>query len=326
MKEKLGKTKQKIIDVLYDKCLSPFDLQHHLGISASTVHDHLRFLFREGFIEKVGVAPHVCYTVKKKTAVDIVNEYFVFQDSLGKLHYGMDGFHLWSENSLKKMTFEEKVALYNERISTAEANKKGFFFDMTDKLQKVKSVGEGVYLSEMACLALRTVQDFGRTRMGVYMDVVKSAGTPKILDAVLDFSVPLIIAYAKECQVNAVGFIPPTRRRPKQIMTLLEKQFHKGSFRAAVIDIEKIRGDIPREQKTIRELRDRIHNANHTFRVSPYSHVHNYKRILLVDDFIGSGTTLNQVAKLLKDRGFTGEVFGLGIVGEERGYSVEKVS
>ena len=58
--------------------------------------------------------------------------------------------------------------------------------------------------------------------------------------------------------------------------------------------------------------------------LSPYAHPHNYKKILLVDDLVGSGSTLNQVAKLLKERGFKGQVFGLGVVGDELGYTVEK--
>ncbi len=329
--KKIGSTKQKMLDLLRDQCLSPLDLQQALGISASVVHGHLRFLLREGFVEKVGSAPRVCYIVRKESAADAVNEHFVFQDSLGKLHHGMDGFRLWSQQGLKKMSFEEKIALYADRISVMQSNRKGFFFDLTGKLQKVKDVGEDVYLKELASLSLRTLQDFGRTKMGVYMDVVKGIGTSTaavmdIMDMILDFSVPLIIAYAKKHQVNAVGFISPTRKRQNQIMTFLEKRFRKGPLRVAAVDIKKIRGPIFREQKTIRDLRDRIHNANRTFQISPYSHVHNYKRILLVDDFVGSGTTLNQVAKMLRQSGFAGEVFGLGVVGEERGYSIEKVS
>ena len=324
--KKLGDTKQKIIDLLRDQYLSPRNVQHEIGISASVVHDHLRDLVERGLVEKFGTAPHVSYTARKKTAVDVVNEQFVFQDSLGVLHTGIHGLRLWSDRGLKKLSFEEKIDLYANRVSIMESNNRDGVFDMTEKLQNIVAIGEDAYLREMVCLSLRSVQDFGRTKMGVYMDIVKSVGNTKIMDAVLDFSVPLIIAYAKRQQVNAVGFIPPTRSRPKQIMTLLEKRFRKGPLRVATVDIKKIRRDIPREQKTIRDLKDRIYNASHTFHISNYSHVHNYKKILLVDDFIGSGTTLNQVAKMLRKRGFVGEVFGLGVVGEERGYSVEKVS
>ena len=322
----LRPTKQKILDLLREQHLSPFDLQQLLDISASVVHTHLKSLLEMGLIEKFGSAPRVSYGACKKDAADYVNEHFLFQDALGNLRAGMEGFRLWSAQGLKKLSFEEKVALYADRVLTAESHKQDGVFNLIGKLQKVVDVGEKMHLKEMACLSLRTLRDFGRTKMGIYVDIVKSAGSKKIVDIVLDFSVPLIVSYAKKHRINAVGFIPPTRRRSQQIMTALEDRFRKGPFRTAAIEIKKIRGDIPREQKTIRDLRDRIYNSDHTFFLSPYAHLHNYKRILLVDDVIGSGATLNQVAKLLKKRGFAGEVFGLAVVGEEKGYSVEKVS
>lgn len=324
--KKLGQTRQRIVELLRNQRLSPSDIQQKIGISAPVVYAHLRFLVERGFIKKFGSAPRVLYTVREKTSIDVVDEHFVFQDSLGGLHFGMNGFHLWSDRGLKKLSFEEKVDRYAERISAMESNNHDGFFDMIKKLQNIVALGEDIYLKEMVCLSLRSVQDFGRTKMGVYMDVVKSVANMKFMDVVLDFATPLIIAYAKKKQVNAIGFIPPTRKRSKQIMTLLEKRIRKSPLRVAVIDIKKIRADTPREQKTIRDLQGRIYNADHTFLISQYSHVHNYKKILLVDDFIGSGTTLNQVAKMLRQRGFAGETFGLGVVGEERGYSVEKVS
>ena len=48
--------------------------------------------------------------------------------------------------------------------------------------------------------------------------------------------------------------------------------------------------------------------------------------LIVIMDMICLGSTLNQVAKLLKERGFKGQVFGLGVVGDELGYTVEKSS
>ena len=325
--KKLDSTKQKILDALRERQFTPADLRRTFGLSGSVIHAHLRGLLEVGLIEKFGSAPRVFYKIRERPAVDVVEESFVFQDPLGNLHGGMDGFRLWSQQGLKKLSFEEKISLYAERVAAMESNKQGGVFDLTGKLQKIVAVGGDIHLQEMAALSLRTVRDFSRTKMGVYMDVVKSSNNKEIMDKVLDFAVPLVIAYAKKQKVNAVAFIPPTRKRDQQIMTLLEKRFRKGSFRAAVLDIQKVRtSGIVREQKTIKDLKDRIYNADHTFLISPYAHPHNYKRILLVDDFVGSGSTLNQVANTLKGYGFGGQVFGLGIVGDELGYSVEKAS
>ena len=322
-----GNTKQKILDLLQGQRLSPADLRQILGVSASVVHGHLKSLLKEGLIQKFGSAPRVFYKIRERSAVDVIEDSFVFQDSLGELHTGMDGFRLWSERGLKNVSFEDKIVRYADRITTMESNKRDGVFDLTGKLQKIIAVGEKKHLERMVCLSLRTVRDFSRTKMGVYIDVVKNFYRKEVVEELLDHAVPLIIAYAKKQKVNAVGFIPPTRKRDHQIMTLLQKRFQKGPLRVAILPIQKIRTNgVAREQKTIRDLKDRIYNADHTFSLSPYTYPHNYKRILLVDDLIGSGSTLNQVAKLLKERGFEGQVFGLGIVGDELGYSVEKVS
>ena len=325
---KRGETRQEILRLLKDDNLSPSDLRQNLGTSLSVVHRHLQSLLRERRVEKIGSGPHVCYTARNETADDVVEKHFLFQDPLGVLRFGIDGFRLWSERGLKKLPFEEKISLFAKQFLIMESGRKDGVFDLTEKLKSVVSVGESAHLKEMVCLSLRSMKDFGRTKLGVYMDAVKSAGNKEATEELLRVSVPSVIAYAKRKRINAVGFIPPTRKRraDQQIMRLVEERFQKGPFRASVIDIKKVPTKTPREQKTIRDLRDRVHNANYTFRISSYAHVHNYKRILLVDDVIGSGATLNQVAKMLKKRKFTGEVFGFGIVGEEYGYSVERIS
>ena len=243
-------TKQKMLDLLQKQRLSPADLRQHLGISSSVVHNHLKSLLAEGLIQKFGSVPRVFYKIREKSAVDVIEDSFVFQDSLGELHTGMEGFRLWSERGLKKVSFEDKVALYADRVSVMESNRRDGVFDLTGKLQKLVAVGEKIYLEEMACLSLRTVRDFSRTKMGVYLDVVKNFYRKEVVEQFLDHAVPLIITYAKKHAVNAVGFIPPTRKRDHQIMTLLQKRFQKGPLRVAILPIQKIRTNgIAREQK-----------------------------------------------------------------------------
>lgn len=45
---------------------------------------------------------------------------------------------------------------------------------------------------------------------------------------------------------------------------------------------------------------------------------------ILIDDALGSGATLNETAKKLKERGYTGKVVGLAIVGSANGFDVIK--
>lgn len=49
------------------------------------------------------------------------------------------------------------------------------------------------------------------------------------------------------------------------------------------------------QQKSLKEMRDRILNAEDTMVISHI--LYNYKKVLIIDDFTGSGATLNVIAK-----------------------------
>jgi adenine/guanine phosphoribosyltransferase-like PRPP-binding protein len=70
---------------------------------------------------------------------------------------------------------------------------------------------------------------------------------------------------------------------------------------------------IPVPQKSLKTREQRIRNATETIIVDD-SKAKNYRRVLLIDDFVGSGATLNITAKKLKDVGVQ-EVIGCAFVG-----------
>jgi predicted amidophosphoribosyltransferase len=63
------------------------------------------------------------------------------------------------------------------------------------------------------------------------------------------------------------------------------------------IKVLKISGIIPVPQKSLHKMDERINNATLTFAVNEKSA---YKKILLFDDAVGSGSTLNQIAEKIK--------------------------
>ena len=67
------------------------------------------------------------------------------------------------------------------------------------------------------------------------------------------------------------------------------------------------------------KIEERIINAQNTFAVND---VVKYKHILLIDDAVGSGATLNQIADKLKQKGIAAKVTGLAIVGSFKGFDV----
>lgn len=70
---------------------------------------------------------------------------------------------------------------------------------------------------------------------------------------------------------------------------------------------------IPIPQKSLKTREERIQNARNTIYVHDKK-ISNYKKVLLIDDFVGSGATMNETAKKLKDEGVN-TVVGFALVG-----------
>jgi predicted amidophosphoribosyltransferase len=73
-------------------------------------------------------------------------------------------------------------------------------------------------------------------------------------------------------------------------------------------------------QKTLNKIEDRIINARETIVVEGND---SYNNILLIDDAVGSGSTLNEIAKKIRQRGQCGgKIIGLTITGSFKGFEV----
>ncbi len=47
-----------------------------------------------------------------------------------------------------------------------------------------------------------------------------------------------------------------------------------------------------------------------------------YKNILLIDDAVGSGATMNETAKQIKNKGIAKKIIGIAITGSFKGFDV----
>ena len=86
------------------------------------------------------------------------------------------------------------------------------------------------------------------------------------------------------------------------------------------LSVAKVKTEIIVPQKTLSRLEDRIENAKHTIIVDDTKL---YNNILLIDDAVGSGSTLNETAKQIKDKNLlSGTIIGLAITGSFKGFDV----
>jgi len=83
----------------------------------------------------------------------------------------------------------------------------------------------------------------------------------------------------------------------------------------------KVVGSTRIAQKTLRKLEDRIINAKETIAVDPRKKIKS--NVLIIDDAVGSGATLNEVAKKIKKISSKNiKVVGYSVVGSFKGFDV----
>src|SRR5687768_1691910 len=127
---------------------------------------------------------------------------------------------------------------------------------------------------------------------------------------------PSLINIIKSSHIQAIGFIPPTIKREIQIMKVLEQELKIG---LPHINLVKIKGEITIPQKALAKLEDRIQNARSSIIVDEDK---TFKKILLIDDAVGSGATINETANKLKTRGIAEYVIGFAVTGSYKGFDV----
>ena len=86
------------------------------------------------------------------------------------------------------------------------------------------------------------------------------------------------------------------------------------------IKIVKVKTPVTVPQKSLKDLKERIENAQTSLIVETRNT--NYQKLLIIDDFTGSGATLNVVAEKCKKQNVAHTIFGLTITGSINGFEV----
>ena len=321
--------KNSIIDLLEKKEYMPADLQKKLQVSRQIIHRYLHELCAGGYVEKMGKTPQVYYRlVRRPSAIiksHLIDSHFMFKDSVGNVYSGVEGFLLWSKKNLKKYSLEEKVRLYEQYVQEfKDLQKKDIVFSLKGKLGDFhKQTGEEVYLQDVVCAVPYAFPDFGKTKESILLSIAKDGSRQgKVFcEQLVSHFLPVLLTYLKSGEFDAVVFVPPSAPRPFQLMRMLQKRF-SGIFDIPIITVGKKHGDVPQQQKHLSNINDRIENADRSFFVRPVDQA--YNKVLLVDDFIGSGATMNQIAKKMVRQGVAKKVWGIGIVGVRKGFKVVK--
>jgi hypothetical protein len=303
------------------------EIVNEISISKQMTHLILNKMMEEGSIVKLGRTPKTVYKLQEKNSKKANSVYFISQEDelflqkkfnvvneIGNIITGSAAFKIWCDK--RKLPFEKTLLEYK---STHQKYEKYYNEDSIingyDKIKNTKGY-ENIYLDYLYYLDFYAIERFGKTKLGNLLHYAKQGQNKMLMQMLVDKIKEPIHQLIKRLKVDAVAFVPPTIRREVQLMKVLQQ---KLKIDIPNIEIKKINGLIPIPQKSLNKLEDRIENANNTFLISSNKA---YKHILLIDDAVGSGATLNQIALKIKNKKLTSKITGLAIVGSFNGFDV----
>lgn len=318
-------TRQRLIGYIKSKKqVTGKELADYLNISKQALFRYFTELLEEGVIVKVGKTPQVFYSmapirINKKEAEnidneiqDIINDTYLIITPSGEKLEGMEGFIYWCHKN--KLPVGKTVKEYIKTLEKYNQYKKGEFID---GMAKIKNSFKDVYVDKIFYIDFYAIERFGKTKLGQLLLYAKQSQNKKLIQEIVIEVSPKISELIKKYNIDGIGFIPPTVKRDLQFMKVFENNL---KFKQKRIKIVKIKTDIMVPQKTLSRIEERVENAKATFAIDEQSI---FTNILLIDDAVGSGATLNEVAKKIKDKSIcTGEIIALAITGSFKGFDV----
>lgn len=316
-------TSEKIIEyVQKKKQVTANELVGFLMVSERAVFRQLSNLVAAGTLVKIGKPPKVFYSLAEKTKtkenfhVDnkvgkIIENNFLIITATGERKNGMDGFVYWCQKTHQQV--EKTASEYVKTLAKYDAFKKN---GVIDGMEKFRETFAEVGLDKIFYLDFYSIERFGKTRMGQLLLYAKQSQDRKLMRELTEDIKPRINEVIKRHKIDGIGFIPPTVKREVQFMKELEKNLHEQARRVSIV---KVKTEIVVPQKTLTKLSDRIENAKNTIIVDEKG---TFKNVLLIDDAVGSGATLNETALQIKQKGIAEKVIGLSITGSFKGFDV----
>jgi phosphoribosylpyrophosphate synthetase len=320
------KSEDKILSFLSTKEMSTVEeLTNNLGFSRQYIHKLLDRLISKEMVEKNGRIPHVYYrisdTSKQQEIPKItlenerfLNDHFLLVQAMGTMLQGIEAMQYWC--AIQDLDFNKTVGEY---IATRKKylnylNNDGFINGL-QKMQSTKGIKE-IGVDHLFYLDFYAIERFGKTRLGTLMHYAKQGQNKSLMKIIVSEIKYRIANFIDEHQIEAIVYVPPTIKRTVQIMDYFEKYL---GINLPQIKVKKIKNAIVIPQKALSKLVERIENAKKTFYVGENI---SYQNVLILDDAVGSGATINEIALKIKNAGLAKEVYGLAVTGSFKGFDV----
>ncbi|MFA6090501.1 MAG: phosphoribosyltransferase family protein [Candidatus Gracilibacteria bacterium] len=288
-----------------------------LGKSTVIVHKYVKELVNQGKLKKVGIGPKTKYilvslnsgknTVLKKGDSEIIeisfsdkkllDEIFLKYDADGKILKGYTGILKWCKD--RNLDPKEKITSYlNIHHYIEKIHDNCGLIDAGDAFGKDF---DEVFLDNVYYADQYKWMDFGRGKLAEMTFYGKQSQNKTLILESIDE-----VYYRIECLIqkesySAIAITPWSIERKNQFLKILKNKLTPLGV-PFVQMVKYYPNAIAIPQKTLKTREQRILNAKNTIFVDDPL-VEKYKKVLLIDDFVGSGSTLNETAKKLKEGG-----------------------
>lgn len=318
------KTSQEIIEYLKkNKQATAKELSDYFLFSPRAIFKQLKNLIEQKKIGKLGLPPKVFYFAAKndvkqedflidRKIKSVIEDNFLFITPLGIVREGLVGFIDWCQK-----TKQNPIKTAKEYVKTLGKYNVFKTDGVINGLRKMKSTFKEVALNKVFYLDFYSIKRFGKTKLGQMLLYAKQSQNKKLINDLCKIIKPRIDWIIKKYHIDGVCFVPPTVKREVQFMKELQRNL---DLKVKTIPAGKIKNQIAVPQKTLNKLEDRIENAKKTIFVD---NKNGYNNILIIDDAIGSGATMNETAKQIKDKKLCKKsIIGLAITGSFKGFEV----
>lgn len=298
-----------------------------LSMTRPTLYKYLNILVEDGKVVRHANGAHTNYQIAKESYIplnlQVTKQYdhdFTYQEtkilSENFLKYTPDGNVLeWAQgfmyrcdkrNADYRKMFHNFMKVYEvlEKLYTS-----CWVLDATKEFEKHV---EFMAIDSLFYAGQYKRNEFGRSKLAEQGFYAKQTQNKPLLIEVCSSVVSRIECLVKEYDIDALAFTPPSIQRNEQILDVLDRLLSHSTLPRVRL-IKNYPNSITTAQKSLRKRSDRIMNARNTIYVYD-KNVSNYSRVLLIDDFVGSWSTLNETAKKLKAE-WVGTVHGFALVG-----------
>lgn len=330
VKYKLANNKKALEFLFHDlDSLTIEQLAKVWGISVQTAKNNIKNFVDSGDILKQGLPPQkIIYKLVSQDNVDdlsdeqkqVLNKYYIYVTPDGQLLKGVSGFLYWAKNKSGRLAVNSLAEEYLKiRQKFYNDKNKVFLIDATEKMRQVFK--DDIKLIKVFHRDFDSLPVFGKTYLSQMIRIAKAGRTnTAVMNYIVDNIRDSVNYIIKNYNIDAIGFIPPTVMRKTQLMTFISKKLRVD---LPIIPINKHTGLVPVQQKSLRDIKDRILNANKTIFIAGS---YNYNNVLLIDDVTGSGATLNETAKKLINNGLAKNIYGFTITGSSKANDFDVIS